>query len=51
MTSTAGGGTLTLEFGILSRLTKDPGNCLVCMINNFKNAENSIHWEENLALI
>lgn len=25
VTSTAGGGTLTLEFGILSRLTGDPG--------------------------
>nr|XP_048333092.1 alpha-mannosidase I MNS4 isoform X2 [Ziziphus jujuba var. spinosa] len=25
ITSTAGGGTLTLEFGILSRLTNDPG--------------------------
>lgn len=26
ITSTAGGGTLTLEFGILSRLTNDPSN-------------------------
>lgn len=25
ITSTAGGGTLTLEFGVLSRLTNDPG--------------------------
>jgi mannosidase alpha-like ER degradation enhancer 2 len=25
ITSTAGGGTLSLEFGVLSRLTNDPG--------------------------
>jgi len=27
ITSTAGGGTLTLEFGILSRLTNNTGKC------------------------
>ena len=32
MTSTAGGGTLTLEFGVLSRLTGDPGEDLTVLI-------------------
>ena len=31
ITSTAGGGTLTLEFGVLSRLTDDPSEC--CDLN------------------
>jgi hypothetical protein len=32
VTSTAGGGTLTLEFGVLSRLTGDPGEDLTVLI-------------------
>lgn len=33
ITSTAGGATLTLEFGILSRLTNDPGTFTVVYDN------------------
>ena len=32
MTSTAGGGTLALEFGLLSRLTSDPGQNTPCSL-------------------
>ena len=35
VTSTAGGGTLTLEFGVLSRLTGDPGEDLTVLILKF----------------
>lgn len=35
VTSTAGGGTLTLEFGVLSRLTGDPGEDLTVLLLKF----------------
>lgn len=32
VTSTAGGGTLALEFGMLSRLTSDPGQHALALV-------------------
>ena len=46
ITSTAGGGTLTLEFGVLSRLTNDPGQWTSwTLVFHVSDTNQFSHWE------